>query len=317
MGKGVIDAVDQRFLFTAGCAPQDYPQGLLGRADLVIAVGYDMIEWPPAAWNPDGRAADRLRRHGAPEIDADYLPEVELVGDLSRILLQLAGLLEGRRSRASSQAVPRAFRRVLDAGTDDDLPDQAAARPARPARRRHGARGRAHLRRRRPQAVGRARFWEPRANTVLIANGLASMGFVAPGRRWPRRSRPRPPARSCAPRRRRLPHERAGARDRRAPRLPLRRRRLDDGGYGLIDINQRRQFGRASACGLRQPGLRRVWRGPFDVDGVRVERAGDLPGILAKALDAAGPVIVDIPIDYAENDKLGIDLWKLAPEALA
>jgi len=50
---------------------------------------------------------------------------------------------------------------------------------------------------------------------------------------------------------------------------------------------------------------------------VRVERAGDLPAILAKALDSSGPVVVDIPIDYAENDKLGIDLWQLAPEALA
>ena len=50
---------------------------------------------------------------------------------------------------------------------------------------------------------------------------------------------------------------------------------------------------------------------------MRVERAGDLPGVLAKALAARGPVVVDIPIDYAENEKLGIDLWKLAPEALA
>ena len=55
MGKGVIDSDDEHFLFTAGLRAQDYPQGLMGRADLVVTVGYDMVEWPPSAWNPDGR----------------------------------------------------------------------------------------------------------------------------------------------------------------------------------------------------------------------------------------------------------------------
>ena len=38
---------------------------------------------------------------------------------------------------------------------------------------------------------------------------------------------------------------------------------------------------------------------------------------LNAALYSSGPVVVDVPIDYAENVKLGIDLWQLAPEALA
>lgn len=54
----------------------------------------------------------------------------------------------------------------------------------------------------------------------------------------------------------------------------------------------------------------------FGVDGYRVERAGDLPGILARALRSRRPVVVDIPVDYRENEKLGIDLWKLAPSVL-
>ena len=89
-----------------------------------------------------------------------------------------------------------------------------------------------------------------------------------------------------------------------------------DGGYGLIEMHQRRKFGRVTGTRFENPdfvGLARA----FGVDGVRVQRAGDLPAILAKALKASGPVIVDIPIDYAENEKLGVDLWKLAPETLA
>jgi thiamine pyrophosphate-dependent acetolactate synthase large subunit-like protein len=45
-----------------------------------------------------------------------------------------------------------------------------------------------------------------------------------------------------------------------------------------------------------------------------VERAGELTPVLREAFAAAGPVIVEIPIDYRENDKLGIDLWQLAPD---
>ena len=56
--------------------------------------------------------------------------------------------------------------------------------------------------------------------------------------------------------------------------------------------------------------------GQFRVAGLRVGRAGDLPAVLKQALAGDGPVVVDIPIDYAENEKLGIDLWTLAPGAL-
>ena len=47
-----------------------------------------------------------------------------------------------------------------------------------------------------------------------------------------------------------------------------------------------------------------------------MDRAGDLAPILREAFAAPGPAIVDIPIDYAENEKLGIDLWKLTPDLL-
>jgi acetolactate synthase-1/2/3 large subunit len=99
-------------------------------------------------------------------------------------------------------------------------------------------------------------------------------------------------------------------------RLPFVMLVWRDGGYGLIEMHQRRAFGHVAGTRFDNPDLVGLARA-FGVDGVRVERAGDLPGILAKALESSGPVIVDIPIDYAENDKLGIDLWQLAPEALA
>src|SRR5690606_9614246 len=111
------------FLFTAGLRALDYPHGLIGHADLVVAIGYDMVEWPPSAWNPDGRRKIVCIDTAPPEIDAHFVPEVELIGDLSHILTQL-GCLLWNKTLADYEVPPyrRALARLLEAGSDDDLP---------------------------------------------------------------------------------------------------------------------------------------------------------------------------------------------------
>ena len=139
-----------------------------------------MIEWPPSAWNPEGRQRIVCIDTVPPEIDAQFMPEVELIGDLSRILFQLTGLLEGKQV-ASLETRPyrRAFSRVLDAGTDDDF-------PIKPQRVLHDLRELMAPEDVLVSDVGAhklwvARFWEAREpNTVLISNGFAAMGFGLP-----------------------------------------------------------------------------------------------------------------------------------------
>jgi acetolactate synthase I/II/III large subunit len=83
-----------------------------------------------------------------------------------------------------------------------------------------------------------------------------------------------------------------------------------DGGLGLIEMHQRRKFGRVSGTRFDNPDFVMLAQS-FGVPGMRVERAGDLRATLQQAFAVDGPVVVDVPIDYTENDKLGIDLWKL------
>ena len=64
MGKGVTDADDPHTLFTAGLRAQDYPKGFMGKADLVVCVGYDLVEWAPDVLEPAPRPQDHLHRHG-------------------------------------------------------------------------------------------------------------------------------------------------------------------------------------------------------------------------------------------------------------
>jgi len=316
MGKGVVDAASDQFLFTAGLRAQNYPQGLMGRADLVVCVGYDMIEWPPSAWNPDGRQKIVCIDTVPPEIDAHYVPEVQLIGDLSRILYQLAGLVQGK-DVAHPQTKPyrRAFSALLDIGSDDDLP----VKPQRVLRDLRAALAPKDVL---VSDVGAhklwvARFWEAREpNTVLISNGFAAMGFGLPAAMAAAlvgRGRGKV---VCVTGDGGFLMNVQELETAKRLRLPFVILVWSDGGYGLIEMHQRRKFGHVAGTRFDNPDLVGLARA-FGVDGMRVERAGDLPGILAKALDSGGPVVVDIPIDYAENDKLGIDLWQLAPEALS
>ena len=316
MGKGVLDAADKHFLFTAGLAAQDYPHGLMGRADLVVCVGYDMVEWPPSAWNPDGRQKIICIDTVTPEIDAHYVPEVELIGNLSHTLTQLGCLLWNKPlTRYEVPPYRVAFSRTLDVGGDDDFP----IKPQRVLRDLRTVLGPRDVL---VSDVGAhklwvARFWEARApNTVLISNGFAAMGFGLPATI----------AAALAGRERGKvacitgdggflmnvqeleTAKRLG--------LPFVVLVWSDGGYGLIEMHQRQKFGHVAGTRFENPDLVGLARA-FGVHGVRVLRAGDLLPVLRAAFEERGPVVIDIPIDYLENDKLAVDLWQLAPEALA
>ncbi|HMK92584.1 MAG TPA: acetolactate synthase large subunit, partial [Thermoleophilia bacterium] len=180
MGKGVVDSTDEHFLFTAGLRAQNYPAGLFGRADLVICVGYDLVEWAPSAWNPDGETRIICIDTVTPEIDAHYVPDVELIGDLTHTLAQLGALL-WNTSLAGFEVPPyhRAFEAVLDSGRDDD-------ERIKPQRVLHDLRDVLAADDILVSDVGAhklwvARFWEAREpNTVLVSNGFAAMGFGLP-----------------------------------------------------------------------------------------------------------------------------------------
>jgi acetolactate synthase-1/2/3 large subunit len=315
MGKGVVDAEDEHFLFTAGLRAQNYPQGIMGRADLMVCIGYDLVEWAPEAWNPDGDLKILCIDTAPPEIDAHYVPEVELIGNINHILNQL-GCMLWNKPLARFQVPPyqRAFDLVLHVGEDDDM-------PVKPQRILHDLRTALRPEDLLVSDVGAhklwvARFWETHEpNTVLISNGFAAMGFGLPAAI----------AGSLAGKGSRRVVALCGdagflmsvaeLETARRLRLPLVVLVWSDGGLGLIEMHQQRRFDRVMGTRFDNPDFVALARS-FGVDGYRVERAGDLPGILARALRSRGPVVVDIPVDYRENEKLGIDLWKLAPDVL-
>jgi len=180
MGKGILDYKDRRALGSVGLQAGDYEMAGFGEADVVIAVGYDLVEHAPKHWNP-GRDKKVVCVDSLPaEIDDHFVPEVELVGDIYHTLVALGE--ECRhvpRSGGSQRLRDAALGRLERAREDDHFP----MRPPRVLYEIRRALGRSDVL---ISDVGLHKLWIGRMfpahepNTVLIANGLAGMGFAVP-----------------------------------------------------------------------------------------------------------------------------------------
>jgi len=182
MGKGAIDNRDPLWLGTVGLQERDYELAGFGDADVVIAVGYDLVEHAPEHWNPRGDMTIVVIDSAPAEIDASYSPAAELVGDIAHVLRRVAGECEGRRSVASppqSRLRELVLRHLGDARDDEHFP----VRPPRALHELRDALGPEDLL---VSDVGLHKLWIGRMfpayepNTVLISNGLAGMGFALP-----------------------------------------------------------------------------------------------------------------------------------------
>ena len=53
MAKGIIPFDNPYCLWTIGIPQKDYASKVLENADLILSVGYDIVEYAPAKWNSD------------------------------------------------------------------------------------------------------------------------------------------------------------------------------------------------------------------------------------------------------------------------
>src|SRR3712207_465934 len=60
MGKGLLDYQDPKALGSVGLQAGDYAMAGFEEADLVVAIGYDLVEHAPKHWNPKDRKSTRL-----------------------------------------------------------------------------------------------------------------------------------------------------------------------------------------------------------------------------------------------------------------
>src|ERR671936_915351 len=180
MGKGLIESESDLALGAVGLQAGDFAMAGFDDADLVITVGYDLVEHSPSLWNPNGDKRIVCIDSLPAETDESFMPVVELVGDVYAILLHLAQECRDAPCAGGSPRLREAVDGILDAASHaDNFP----ALPPRALLEIREALGRDDIL---VSDVGLHKLWIGRAfpafepNTVLIANGLAGMGFAVP-----------------------------------------------------------------------------------------------------------------------------------------
>ncbi len=314
MGKGAVSRKAPYCLFTVGLQAKDLIACAIDSADLVICLGYDLVEYHPRLWNKDkDKTILHIDFHPA-EIDEYYYPAVEIVGDLAHTLWMLN---ERNRAQPVTYDVHQhhAIREQMLADFAEYATDDAAGliKPQKALWDVREVLGPEDIL---LSDVGAHKMWVARyyqcdePNTCLISNGFCSMGFALPGAIG---------AKLAFPERRVLAicgdggflmnvQEMETARRLRANIVCLV---WEDKQYGLIAWKQQNQFGKHTDLAFGNPDFVKLAES-FDWNGVRVDDSGKLHAALDAAFAADKPTLVVIPIDYRENAKLSERLGHIA-----
>jgi acetolactate synthase-1/2/3 large subunit len=316
MAKGCIDMDDEESLYTIGLGTRDFPAIAIDSADLVLCLGYDMVEYHPHLWNPDGQKRIVHCDFIPSEIDENYRIEVEVVGDLAHTLWMLNERVaangdelqyDHRHTRAARSAMKQDLEAHKDDATEGSIRPQKALWDARQVL------GPSDLL---LSDVGAHKMWIARhyqchePNTCLIPNGFCSMGFALPGAIA---------AHLVHPDRRVLAICGDAGFLMNVQEMETARR-LDanitvmvwqDDAYGLIAWKQDNQFGRHTDLSFGNPDFVKLAEA-FGWNGYRCENSAELRATLETSFTTDGPSLVVIPIDYSENKKLTERLGKVS-----
>jgi len=307
MAKGCVDMDAEYCLYTIGLGAKDLVACALDASDLVITLGYDMVEYHPHLWNP-GQDKTVLHMDFLPaEIDDYYRPTVEVVGDLAHTLWMLNSRVDATDSlsydltqqSSTRTAMANDFAEFKDDNSEGKIKPQKVLWDVRQAL------GASDIL---LSDVGAHKMWIARhyhchePNTCLIPNGFCSMGFALPGAIA---------ADLVHPQRRILAICGDAGFMMNVQEMETARRLnsdivvmvWEDNAYGLIAWKQTNSFGRHTDLSFGNPDWLKLAQS-FGWNGHQVDSSAALASVLESALNEQGPSLIVVPIDYDENPRL-------------
>jgi len=308
MAKGVIPFGHPCALGSAGLQANDYVSIGFNRADVIICVGYDLVEYHPYLWHPTRDRSIIHIDHSPAETDAHYPVRVGVNGDLKHSLVRIADLARPHRGHHL-----RPLREALISEMNQHRDDTDY--PVKPQKVIWDLRTELDLEDIVVCDVGAHKMWMARMfrcelpNTCLISNGFASMGIAVPGAIAAKLVHPGRNVVAVTGDAGFLMNSQEIETAMRC-RLPIVILIWNDSGYGLIEWKQMNEFGRESHTRFSNPDFVK-YAEAFGARGYRVERTQDLPSILEEALSNDTVSIIDCPVDYRENTKLTEQMGKL------
>ncbi|GBE75044.1 acetolactate synthase large subunit [Microcystis aeruginosa LEGE 11464] len=303
MGKGVIPYTHPLALWAVGLQQRDLISCAFDRSDLIIAVGYDLIEYSPKKWNPEGKLPIIHIGMTPAEIDSSYAPVVEVVGDITDSLIDIL-------KRADRQNKPTPVTAALKTEIRADYETYAndTGFPIKPQKLIYDLRQVMGPEDIAICDVGAHKMWMARhyhsdcPNTCIISNGFAAMGIAIPGAIA---------AKLVHPDKRVVAVTGDGGFMMNCQELetalrvgtPFVTLIFNDGGYGLIEWKQLNYFGTSSFIKFGNPDFVKFAES-MGLKGYRVESTQDLIPTLEDAFRQDVPTVIDVPVDYGENLRL-------------
>ncbi|HEX3367339.1 acetolactate synthase large subunit [Phenylobacterium sp.] len=303
LGKGVVDELSPKFLGCAALSAGDFVHRAIGAADLIINVGHDVIEKPPFFMQKGGAEVIHINFRSA-EVDPVYFPQYEVIGDIGNSIWQIkedilpqAGWDFSKMMKARAAEVAHTAKQIGDMRFPiypQHLVDQI--RKAMPA-----------------DGIicldnGVYKIWFARnyparmTNTVLLDNALATMGAGLPSAMASSMVYPdRKVMAICGDGGFMMNSQEMET----AVRLKLNITVLilNDNSYGMIRWKQ-------ANMGFKDWGL--TYGNPdfvkyaesYGANGYRVGSAAELPALLEKCLNTPGVNLIEVPVDYSDNDPI-------------
>jgi acetolactate synthase-1/2/3 large subunit len=302
MGKGGISAESSSCIGTIGLSEDRQIADVFSRADLVLAIGYDLVEYAPKNWNPK---LDKKVIHidfTTSEVDLHYVPEVEIISDIRETLELLQRIMSTNKTCEFVVSARREFVEGFEReGTVDSW-------PPRPPRIIHGIRKVLGPYDILISDVGSVKFWAAkfypvyRNNTFILSNGFASMGFAFPSAVvakliYPERSI----VALCGDGGFLMNVQDLET----ACRLKLNFVVVifNDNGYNLIKWKAEKKFGTSFGVDFSNPDFVRLAES-FGAFGITLRSSKEFENVLRDALTKTVPVVIDVPIDYSDNEMI-------------
>lgn len=310
---GVVsrDLEQQSYFGRIGLFRNQVGDQLLQQSDLVIAVGYDPIEYEPRNWNKEGNLRIVNLDTLPAQIDNHYTPIMQLVGNIATSLTELDKLLKGYEYPVAATEQLAKYKQELDQDKKIQVPTSNDA--SHPLAVVHAIQENVTDDMHVALDVGSHYIWMARhfrcyqPRHLLISNGMQTLGVGLP---WAMVAAMLYPEHKSVAVCGDGGFLFSGAELATAVQYHLNVVTIvwnDGGHYDMVKFQEEMKYPQAAGVKFGNVDIVK-YAESFGATGLRVNKPADLTKVFSRAFNIDGPVVVDVPVDYSNNKELAANL---------
>lgn len=310
---GVVsrDLEQQSYFGRIGLFRNQVGDQLLQQSDLVIAVGYDPIEYEPRNWNKEGNLRIVNLDTLPAQIDNHYTPIMQLVGNIATSLTELDKLLKEYEYPVAATEQLAKYKQELDQDKKIQVP--ASNDASHPLAVVHAIQENVTDDMHVALDVGSHYIWMARhfrcyqPRHLLISNGMQTLGVGLP---WAMVAAMLYPEHKSVAVCGDGGFLFSGAELATAVQHHLNVVTIvwnDGGHYDMVKFQEEMKYSQAAGVKFGNVDIVK-YAESFGATGLRVNKPADLTKVLSQAFNIDGPVVVDVPVDYSNNKELAANL---------